>query len=702
MKRIRSLLVIAVLALLCGPVPGTTAEAGRKTTVGDLQPRFAEWLKLVSCLIQPVEKEVFLHLDNDRERDVFIEMFWKQRDPTPGTPANEYKDEIAERFKYVNRTFGRSTVREGWQTDMGRFYMILGPPTGIEKFETSSFIVPCQAWTYYGDGSGDLPNLFVLLFFQKGGAGDFKLYDATADGPAALLVNKDGLQTLTGEELYRKIYQMAPTLADLSISMVPGDIYSEYSPSPRNNMILAEIIRSPGKKINNPSYATHFLDYRGIVSTEYMTNFVESQAATALIIDPLTGARFLHFSLAPASVSLDFYEPKRRYFCSFQVNVSLRVGELVVFQYTRDFPVYIDEKDVDRVRANGLAIEDSFPVAPGRYKMSVLLLNSVGKEFSLIEKDLEVPADRKTPRLDGPYLGYGTGTYAADAHIPFTFEGRKLIVDPRKTFSAADELVVFFDLENLSEGLRRGGQVLMDIRRLDPAKEAGRAVRRTTIKLDELAAGAGATVSRTVPVKELVPDYYEIKLTLVDPDGTTLDEVRDNFVVSSAAVMGHPIAKAKAVAQASRFLYLYMLAEQEDKLGETAGAAAYYERALKMGPGYPEGVLNYVDFLTRSGDYDRALELADRLKSDKDRRFEYLLARGRALAGKGLYGEALPGLEEANGIYNSDTRVLNALGECYLKTGRKDKALEAWKSSLKMAPEQPEINRLAAEAEKDK
>ena len=99
--------------------------------------------------------------------------------------------------------------------------------------------------------------------------------------------------------------------------------------------------------------------------------------------------------------------------------------------------------------------------------------------------------------------------------------------------------------------------------------------------------------------------------------------------------MGHPIAKAKAVAPASRFLYLYMLAEQEDKLGESAAAAAYYERALKMGPVYPEGVLNYVDFLTRSGEYDRALELIDRLKSDGGKAVRVSPGQGTGPRGQG-------------------------------------------------------------------
>ncbi len=681
--------------LLYAASAGTMAGQGAKD--GKLPERYGEWLDLVAYIIQPAEKDVFLKLADDRERDIFIGMFWKQRDPTPGTPENEYREEIAERFKYVNRTFGRSTVRPGWRTDMGRFYMVLGAPAGIERFETSSFIVPCQAWTYYGDGSGNLPRLFVLLFYQKGGAGEYKLYDAVADGPSALLVNKNGLDSLTGEELHSKLYELAPTLADLSISMVPGETSADYEPSPRNNIILAEIVRSPSKNVN-PAYATHFLDYRGVVSTDYLTNFVESRAAVSLIPDPLTGARFLHFSIAPASVSLDFYEAGRKYFCGFQINASLRAGERIVFQYTRDIPVSIDEKDVDRVRANGLSIEDSFPVAPGKYRMSILLLNSVGKEYSIIEQELDVPVEKPGPALYGPFLGYGTAAYAAGEHIPFKFGESKLIVDPGKVFSAADTLVVFLGLGGLSDGLRRGGRVFLDIRAMGRAAEEGKG--RTEIPLDGLETGRTAVVSRSFPVKDLPPDYYEAVLTLVGPDGKTLDESRDGFVVSPKAVLGHPIAQARVVAPGPRSLYLYMLADQEDKLGETAGAAEYYRRAFEAAPGHADGVLAYADFLIRTGGFDRALAVAETLKDDGGRRFVYLLTRGRALMGKGLHGEALTALIEANGIYNSDIRALNALGECFMKTGRKDKALEAWKSSLKLEPGQDGIRRLVESAGK--
>ena len=73
--------------------------------------------------------------------------------------------------------------------------------------------------------------------------------------------------------------------------------------------------------------ATHFLAYKGIVSTEYLTNQLECTTETAVVYDPVVGLAFCHFAMAPKHLSLDYYEPKNEYFCNFQVDVSLRVGE---------------------------------------------------------------------------------------------------------------------------------------------------------------------------------------------------------------------------------------------------------------------------------------------------------------------------------------------------------------------------------------
>lgn len=98
----KKLVFLSLFILLSGGLVSQT-----KISEKDLPQQYQEWLKLVSYIIQPVERDVFMRLVNNRDRDIFIETFWKQRDPTPGTPENEYKDEIIKRFQYVNQNFGR-------------------------------------------------------------------------------------------------------------------------------------------------------------------------------------------------------------------------------------------------------------------------------------------------------------------------------------------------------------------------------------------------------------------------------------------------------------------------------------------------------------------------------------------------------------------------------------------------------------------
>jgi len=85
------------IVLLCGVLLAGLPAAGQKASVKDLPPRFRAWLEEeVVYIIGPKEKEVFFQLSNDRERDMFIEAFWRARDTDPGTPQNELKKKVAE------------------------------------------------------------------------------------------------------------------------------------------------------------------------------------------------------------------------------------------------------------------------------------------------------------------------------------------------------------------------------------------------------------------------------------------------------------------------------------------------------------------------------------------------------------------------------------------------------------------------------
>jgi GWxTD domain-containing protein len=676
---------------------GATLVQAQKLAEKDLAEKYRDWLNLVAYHIQPVERDVFMQLKNDRDRDVFVETFWKQRDPTPGTPANEYQDEIVKRFKYVNEFFGRGTTREGWRTDMGRYYMILGPPTSIERYEASLGLVPCQAWTYYGDARKDLPPQFVLVFFQRGGVGEYKLYDPVSDGPARLLQQqKDIGDPFDYQALYEKVYDIAPTLAEYSVTRIPGEYGIDLSPSPRNALLLASILTSPKADVN-PSYASHFLNYLGVVSTEYLTNYVESFASTALIRDPVTGLQFLHFSMVPSEVNVDAYVPKNQFYCNFRIDVSLRNGESIIFQYGREFPLYFPESDWDRIRASGLAIEESFPVIEGRFKLNVLLTNTVGKQFSVLEKDIEVPAERPEPSINGPFLGYKFETYQRDVHIPFKVNDRKLVIDPKMTFARTDSIAVLFNLLNVTEDLYKGGSARIVVQGL---REANPVRKSYTIKLDASPYSRILSIPQTIPAADLDPDYYEILVELIGTDGRTLDTKKESFVVSPNPSIGHPIANAKGVSLANQFLYRYMLAQQDEKMERREAAKVLYEQAYQLNPDYREGVVMFGSFLNKIGAFGEALEVVKRLEGDEQRRFSYYVIRGQALMGQDKNEEALTEFLLANKMYNSDTTVLNSLGRCYFRLGRKKEALEALNASLSLDPKQDAVKKLIEEIKK--
>ncbi|MCP2597606.1 GWxTD domain-containing protein, partial [Candidatus Aminicenantes bacterium AC-335-G13] len=645
--------------------------------------------------ILPQEREVFLKLNNDRERDLFIETFWKVRDPTPGTPENEFREEHIRRFNYANKYLRRGSPREGWMTDMGKFYILLGPPVSIERFEGVKGIYPTQVWYYYGDKEKGLPPHFALVFYKKGEVGEYKLYDPAVDGPASLMVEGKRLDPMDYETLYEKLREMAPTLALVSLSMIPGEIPYGYQPSTRNNIIISKILEAPKRGIN-PSYATHFLRFKGVVTTDYLTNYVESDGYTALITDPVLGLNFVHFSIAPKKISIDYYEPKDKYFCNFKVNVSLRKKDKIIFQYTKNYPFYFSPEIIEKVKANGLSIEDSFPIIEGNYKLTILLQNSVGKEFSVYETDVNLPENAPHPRICGLILGYKTEYYDVNNHLPFKIVNKKLLIDPKNIFSNKEEIVFFIGISNINKKLWERGRVEISIKGTKSIKTLlfklkNYPYNRTLLSLIE-----------TIPSNKLVPDLYEMTVYLFEEDKKMIDKRKTTFIISPAEIIGHPIVKIKNFPLSSKFLMYLMLADQYAKIGAVNNAMVNYEKAYKLNPNYKKGVIRYGYFLVKNKKYDRALEIIENLKEDEKYRFDYFLIKGLALAGKGKYSEAINNLLEGNKIYNSDIRLLNALGFCYFKTGQLKEALNVLKASLSLNPKQEKIKKLVKEIKETK
>jgi GWxTD domain-containing protein len=696
LKKLALVSAWTLMLLLLVPQPGISGF--QKIKEKDLPFRYQEFMKLVRYIMLEEEKDVFLQLTTDRDREAFVETFWKQRDPTPGTPQNEYREEHLERVKYANTILGRSAPRDGWMTDQGRYHIILGPPNSIERFDNAFGIYPVQVWYYFGDASRGLPTYFALVFWKRGGTGEWKLYDPVSDGPSRLLIHREGIAPEDYESWYDKIRELAPTLADVAISNIPGEIPYNYQPSPRNIMLLADIQELPKKDVN-PNYATHFLNYKGMVTSEYMTNYIECEAQVDMIRDPLTDLDFIHYSIVPKQISIDFYEPRDQYFCNFTINTSLRVEDNIIFQYTREFPFYFDPDDIDKVRGNGLSIEDSFPSIPGRYRLIILLQNSIGKEFSVHEQDVFIPDRTGLPRMSEPLVGYQLRDYEATLHIPYKVLDKKLIVDPKSTFGSGDDISLFFTAANINQSIWENAEIKMEIsgmRPVDPVKKS------YTIRMKDQPFRSLLLLTHSIPGEELAPDYYEVKLTLLGSGKETLDERKANFVISPVEAVAHPISYSKAIPQAGSFLFFYMQAHQFEKMNRLNEAEDSYRKAYEKNPEYIQGMVEFANFLVKVGKFADGMDLVATLKEDENHQFEYHLIRGKALMGTGNYADAIGSFLEGNKIYNSDSSLLNSLGFCYFQVEEYDKALDALNSSLRLNPQQEGIQNLIAEIEKRK
>lgn len=662
-----------------------------------LGEKYREWLKLTDYIILPQEKEVFLQLETDRDRDVFIQAFWRQRDPTPGTPQNEYRDEHIERFLYAGTRLKRATPREGWMTDMGRIHILLGPPRSIERFDSQAGLHPCQVWYYYGDRGRGLPTYFALLFYQRNGSGEYVLYNPTGDGPHSLLVDNRGIDIHDYEKAYAKIRRLAPTLADVSISLIPGERPLNFIPSARNNILLSDIFESPKKDLT-PSYATHFLEYKGVVSTEYLTNFVESASEAAVIFDPLTQANFVHFSINPQELSIDYYEPRDQYFCNFQLNVTLRdEDERLVYQYSKDYPFYFESGDIERIRGNGIAIQDSFPVIRGEYRLDILIQNSVGKEFSVGEKNISVPKGAGPAKIIGPVLGFELKESLGPQHAPFKLSHTRMEVDPGRTFAATEQVVIFFNLHNVTRELWRSGRVRIRVSGLQEQQDASRTFE---LPLADYPYNDALGITHSISAGEFAPDYYQVTLSLMNGSQSVIDEESGRFIISPKEIVPHPVTLSKTFPSSKSYLFFYSLAYQYDRVNDPVKAEAAYEKALRMKPDFKEGLVEYAHFLLRQNKSRQALEKIERLAGDDLMKFDYHLIRGLAHMQAGRYAQAVSDLEAGSAVYDSDVRLLNALGLCYSQTGRKDEARAALAASLRLDPDQDRIRRLLSEIEK--
>jgi len=135
---------------------------GLPTSINDLDKAIEQMIYIAS----DSELDEIQETEDYEEKLVKFQNFWKTKDPNPNTEENPVFIEYYRRVAYADEQF--KNYVEGWRTDMGMIYILLGPPSNVERQPVALSSKPYEVWEYY-----EINRRFV--FVDETGFGDYRL-----------------------------------------------------------------------------------------------------------------------------------------------------------------------------------------------------------------------------------------------------------------------------------------------------------------------------------------------------------------------------------------------------------------------------------------------------------------------------------------------------------------------------------------------
>ena len=161
-----------------------------RAAVEALPEKYRVWAEGVQYIISDEELRLFVEIEKDYQRDAFIERFWKIRDPYPETGRNEFRENYNLRMREAQQYFG------GKFDDRTKVLLTNGFPLNRIPINCKPLLVPLEVWYY--DGSDTVGFEFLLIFYQRWGMGDYRLWEP-ADGLSDLSLQGDPINFRTIE-----------------------------------------------------------------------------------------------------------------------------------------------------------------------------------------------------------------------------------------------------------------------------------------------------------------------------------------------------------------------------------------------------------------------------------------------------------------------------------------------------------------------
>jgi GWxTD domain-containing protein len=683
MKRTFPLAVVLLAGFLTSAGPADVA----------LSPAHRAWLEEVTPIITKTEREVFLNLRTDAERDKFVRFFWRQRDPLPDTPENEFSKEYMDRVRFADRYFGIGSPRRGCLTERGFYYLVLGKPLERNVFATFSEFWPLELWFYKGEEAYGLPAYFYLIFYQPEGLGDYRLYYPGIEGPEKLVIPNVGSRAVTRASAKEVLRKTNSELAGAAMSYLPGDS-AVGSGSFSSDNIIAAAKALPEKKYND-AYARGYMNYKDHVETDYADNYIGAGAKVRLF--RTAGQSFLHWSIEPDRMS--FAQRGDVFYAGFELVVRMEdlKGSLVL-EKTEDIPVRLTPAQYKTNERRRFAFQDLLPLVPGDYKLFFLFKNKTSKEFTSFDTTVSVPHPDAGPGLSSLLLIHGRERIPDGLGTnfkPFSFDGFQCVVSAKNEFLPEEKLDAYIQVFPTKEiASDPGASLAFTVAALD----GGAVVREKRVALAEAASGPGGGVYfGPFALADIKPGYYRADVSLVVGDKAVLAE-RENFIVLAKPYPVLPWVYAKVHNPFPSAEHLGVLGSQHFMAREYDDALDLFRRSLKMKDDPVTGLYLGKSLFALGRFRESLAELGPRYEATQDRETAKVIALDHA--GLKDWASALIYLDRLM-AEATEVSVLNLAAECHMNLGEPGKALLLIEKSLSLDPSQPLIREMEKRAKKE-
>ncbi len=687
-----------------------------KFDLARLAEKYQEFFDEVKVIITPEEEEVFLRLESDFQRDEFMERFWRVRDPSSGTPKNEYREEYERRLEHVEKHFGRTTPRKGRQTDQGRMYLLLGEPMNVKTYPWTQLAYPAETWWFHANPKQGIPPFFYLAFFKRNGVGEYRLYSPLVDGPTALL-NPAGMEAVrqlqTAEDgriaqmdgeigaAYDVLVGVDAELAQVSLSLIPGDYGGQVGfGSMRSQMMMGDIESIPETIMPTASWAYPILT--GVVEADVRFESLPIEATALALLDP-SGIPFVHYGILTDGSRLNLNNYEDSWYVTFEVAGTLvdEQNRIVTSVKGADdtsskiLQADLDEAAVRRLRGGPLLFMDRMPAIEGDYDFELLLENNVSREYGRREFKLEVPRpwpdalESSTPLL--AWAVFESPDYDAYAeHYPFQVGPYNLVPAMEPAFGTSQGIFVYQQVY-LPRGHR---DRVTTYYRLDG--EAGTVLERTA-HMEPADADQYGVLNRITRLEldDFAPGEYEL---FVDIEGDNHGGISYDVTVNEGDGGDHaPHLHMNTGPPPTDPFFAFDRAIQFRTVGRVEEAIEALSSAVERVDD-DEVLALQIDLLMEAQRYAEVEALLLPMQIEKPNDTKILIALAAVNGQMGRDHEAIRFYERVRlATTEEDTSVLNPLASAYFGEGRLDKARELLELSLEVDPDQPEIRRLLNE-----